>query len=67
MLKDNDMTTIEMVLLSRALKCQGLAFILGLMSILLRRVIVVCEREIPTTSPRAISNYTKLFGGWVII
>ena len=23
-----------------------------------------CERLIPTTSPKAISNYTKFFGGW---
>ena len=23
-----------------------------------------CERLIPTTSPKAISNYTKFLGGW---
>ena len=23
-----------------------------------------CERENPTMSSKAISNYTKLFGGW---
>ena len=26
-------------------------------------LLAICERENPTTSPKVISNYTKLFGG----